>query len=235
MTRADPTASSTPSIDSLVATGRGDDGTTGLLYGGPRIAKDDPRTEAYGTVDEAVAALGLARAELGTKRQYGVLNPALASLAEVILRIQRELFVVGAEMATTPEAWDRLEDGRTRVSAAMVAEMTILLEDLERRIEMPREFVIPGETRTSAALELARTIVRRAERRAVTLGRDGSIAGDHLLPYLNRLADVVWVLARAAEQAEARTSTPARTDARRRTRPASASVDQTEPGGAQTR
>lgn len=211
-----------PSIDSLVATGRGDDGTTGLLYGGPRVSKDDPRTEAYGTVDEAVAALGLARAELGSKGQYGVLNPALASLAEAILRIQRELFVVGAELATTPNAWDRLEDGRTRVSAEMVDGLTVLLEDLERRIEMPREFVVPGETRTSASLELARTIVRRAERRAVALGRDGLIPGRHLLPYLNRLADLVWVLARVAEQAEARTSTPARADGRRRTRPATA-------------
>ncbi len=207
-------------IDSLVATGRGDDGTTGLLYGGPRIGKDDPRTEAYGTVDEAVAALGLARAELGLKGQYGVLNPALASLGEVILRIQRELFVVGAELATTPEAWDRLEDGRTRVSEAMVEGLTTLLTDLERRIEMPREFVVPGETKTSAALELARTILRRAERRAVALGREGLLPGPHLLPYLNRLADLAWVLARAAEQAEARTSTPSRAGGRRRTRPA---------------
>src|SRR5450759_4086733 len=124
--------SATPGpIDSLVATGKGDDGTTGLLYGGPRISKDDPRTEAYGTIDEAVAALGLARAELGLKDRYGVLNPALAA---VILLIQRELFVVGAELATTPEAWDRLEAGRTKVSEAMVAGITELLTDLEKRI-----------------------------------------------------------------------------------------------------
>ncbi|MBI3745981.1 MAG: ATP:cob(I)alamin adenosyltransferase, partial [Chloroflexi bacterium] len=81
-------------MDSVVATTRGDDGTTGLLYGGPRIEKDDPRTEAYGTIDEAVAALGIARAELGLKAQYGILGPALGTLAEVILRLQRELFVV---------------------------------------------------------------------------------------------------------------------------------------------
>ncbi len=216
-------------IDSLVATGRGDDGTTGLLFGGPRVHKDDPRTEAYGTVDEAVAALGLARAELGTKAQYGVLNPPLASLVEIILRLQRELFVVGAELATTPDAWDRLEDGRTRVSADMVDGLTTLLEDLERRIEMPREFVVPGETRTSAALELARTILRRAERRAVALGHSDLLPGPHLLPYLNRLADLVWVLARAAEQAEARTSTPARSGGRRRTRPAAAKPPATPP------
>jgi cob(I)alamin adenosyltransferase len=229
MTPDDATASEVAAapdpIDSLVATGKGDDGTTGLLFGGPRVAKDDPRTEAYGTIDEAVAALGLARAELGIKGQYGVLNPALASLAEVILRIQRELFVVGAELATTPAAWDRLEDGRTRVSAAMVKDLTALLADLERRIEMPQEFVVPGETRTSAALELARTILRRAERRVVPLGRDGLLPGEHLLPYLNRLADLVWVLARAAEQAEARTSTPARSEGRRRVRRAPPPAD----------
>ena len=206
------------SIDSLVATGRGDDGTTGLLYGGARVSKDDPRTEAYGTVDEAVAALGLARAEIGAEARHGTANPALIELGEVILRLQRELFVVGAELATTPEAWDRLEDGRTRVSASMVDGLTVLLEELERRITMPREFVVPGETRTSAALELARTIVRRAERRAVALDRTGLLPGRHLLPYLNRLADLAWVLARAAEQAEARTSTPARTTGPRRSR-----------------
>jgi cob(I)alamin adenosyltransferase len=207
-------------IDSVVSTGRGDDGTTGLLYGGPRIRKDDARTEAYGTVDEAVAALGLARAELGLKSQYGTLNPGLASVAELILRLQRELFVVGAELATTPAAVDRLEDGQTRVSAAMVESLTALVVDLEKRIEMPREFVVPGETRTSAALELARTIIRRAERRAVTLETQDLLSGEHLLPYLNRLADLVWVLARVAEQAEARTSTPARPAGRRRTQAA---------------
>jgi cob(I)alamin adenosyltransferase len=205
-------------IDSVVATGRGDDGTTGLLYGGPRIRKDDARTEAYGTVDEAVAALGLARAELGLKSQYGTLNPGLASVAELILRLQRELFVVGAELATTPAATGRLEDGQTRVSAAMVESLTALVVDLEKRIEMPREFVVPGETRTSAALELARTIIRRAERRAVTLEAQDLLSGKHLLPYLNRLADLVWVLARVAEQAESRTSTPARTASHRRTK-----------------
>jgi cob(I)alamin adenosyltransferase len=201
----------------MVATTRGDDGTTGLLYGGARIQKDDPRAEAYGTIDEAVAALGLARANLGVKRRSGTLNLPIGGLAELILRFQRELFVVGAELASNPEAWDRLEDGTTRVSSQMVANLETLLLELEAAITMPTEFVVPGETPTSAALELARTILRRAERRAVGLRRDGLVPGDHLLPYLNRLADLVWVLARAAEQAEARSATPARTDGRRRT------------------
>jgi len=197
---------------SAIATGRGDDGTTGLLYGGDRIPKDDLRTEAYGTLDEAVAALGLARAELELKRQLDVLPPALDQIATIILRIQRELFVAGAELAANPAAWDRLRDGATRVSVGMVAGIDALLEDFEARIAFPNEFIVPGETRTSAALELARTILRRAERRAVTLGRADLVPGAHLLPYLNRLADLLWVLARAAEQAEARTATAARTD-----------------------
>ena len=197
-------------IDSVVATTKGDDGTTGLLYGGARISKDDIRTEAYGTVDEAVAALGLARANLGAKRRTGTLAAPLGGLADLILRFQRELFVVGAELATNPEAWDRLEDGRTRVSEAMVDGVEQVLVELEASIQMPREFVVPGETPTSASLELARTVLRRAERRAVGLREEGLIPGENLIPYLNRLADLVWVLARAAEQAESRTATPAR-------------------------
>ena len=209
-------------IDSVVATTKGDDGTTGLLYGGARIGKDDPRAEAYGTIDEAVAALGLARANLGAKRRIGTVGPSLGGLAPLILRIQRELFVVGAELATNPDAWDRLQDGQTRVSEAMVREIERDLVELERNIEMPKEFVVPGETVTSAALELARTVLRRAERRAVALQRDGLVPGPYLIPYLNRLADLVWVLARAAERAESRSATPAR-------RPGAASRRETAP------
>jgi cob(I)alamin adenosyltransferase len=205
-----------PGFDSAVATGKGDDGTTGLLFGGERISKDDARAEAYGTIDEAVAALGLARAELGLKLQYGVIPPGLAGLAELILRLQRELFVVAAELATNPSAWDRLEDDRTRVSAAMVEGLDGLLRDFESHVEMPTEFVVPGESRTSAALELARTILRRAERRAVGLSRQELVPGPFLLPYLNRLADLLWVLARAAEQAESRRAPPSRPARRRK-------------------
>jgi cob(I)alamin adenosyltransferase len=206
----------TEDFESAVATRKGDDGTTGLLYGGDRIAKDDLRTEAYGTIDEAVAALGLARAQLGLKDRLGVLSVGFGDLPDVILRIQRELFVAAAELATNPDAWDRLEDDRTRVSVAMVEGVERLLREAEAHITMPHEFVVPGETPTSAALEVARTTLRRAERRAVTLGREGLIPGPHLLPYLNRVADLLWVLARAAEQAEARSATPSRPDRRRR-------------------
>ena len=203
---------------SAVATKKGDDGTTGLLFGGDRIPKDDLRTEAYGTLDETVAALGLARAELDARRRLGALPPALAEIEPLVLRIQRELFVAGAELAANPVAWDRLQNGTTRVSAAMVSGVEAVLADYEARIAFPKEFVVAGETRTSAALELARTIVRRAERRAVTLDRAGLVPGPHLLAYLNRLADLLWVLARAAEQAEAHTATAARTRDRARRR-----------------
>jgi cob(I)alamin adenosyltransferase len=203
---------------SAVATKKGDDGTTGLLFGGDRIPKDDLRTEAYGTLDETVAALGLARAELDARRRLGALPPALAEIEPLVLRIQRELFVAGAELAANPVAWDRLQDGTTRVSAAMVSGVEAVLADYEARIAFPKEFVVAGETRTSAALELARTIVRRAERRAVTLDRAGLVPGPYLLPYLNRLADLLWVLARAAEQVEAHTATAARTRDRARRR-----------------
>jgi cob(I)alamin adenosyltransferase len=190
-----------------VATGRGDDGSTGLLFGGDRVPKDDARTEAYGTVDEAVAALGLARAEMAMKGQYGVLTPTLASLDDLILRFQRELFVVGAELAANPDARDRLQDNVSRVSEQMVEGVEATLAELEAHVTLPTEFVVPGESRVSASLELARTIVRRAERRVVGLHRQG-LAGQWALPYLNRLADLLWVLARAAEVAESR---PART------------------------
>lgn len=202
--------------DSAVATGRGDDGTTGLLFGGDRVSKDDLRTEAYGAIDEAVAALGMARAELNMKREYGVLSPGLTRLPDLLLRFQRELFVVGAELATAPGMEERQVAGVSRVSAEMVAGLDEVLAEMERHIEIPREFIVPGETRLSAALEVARTILRRAERRAVAVRRAGLLPAEWLLPYLNRLADLVWILARAAELGEARDATPARPGRRRR-------------------
>ncbi|RLT49133.1 MAG: cob(I)yrinic acid a,c-diamide adenosyltransferase [Candidatus Limnocylindrus sp. ZSMar2m-chloro-G89] len=183
---------------SKVATGKGDEGTTGLLFGGNRISKDDVRTEAYGTVDEATAALGMARAEL-----IGLGGAGIAALDETILSIQRDLFVVGAELATNPDAWSRLEDGRTKVSPKMLARINALLATTEAAIVFPKDFVIPGSSKASSAIELARTIIRRAERWCVTLGREGLLPGEHLLAYLNRLADLLWLLARQAETLEA--------------------------------
>jgi len=183
---------------SKVATGKGDEGTTGLLFGGNRISKDDVRTEAYGTVDEATAALGMARAEL-----IGLTGAGIAALDETILSIQRDLFVVGAELATNPDAWSRLEDGRTKVSPKMLARINALLATTEAAIVFPKDFVIPGSSKASSAIELARTIIRRAERWCVTLGREGLLPGEHLLAYMNRLADLLWLLARQAETLEA--------------------------------
>jgi cob(I)alamin adenosyltransferase len=202
-------------FDSAVATRRGDDGTTGLLFGGSRVPKDDLRTEAYGTIDEAVAALGIARAQLGVKDRLGTLNVGFGELPAILLRLQRELFVAAAELATQRDAWDRQQPGVSRVDAAMVEGLESMLREAELHVTMPTEFVVPGETPTSAAIELARTILRRAERRAVTLRTEGLIPGPYLLPYLNRLADLLWVLARAAEQAEARSAPPSRPDRRR--------------------
>jgi cob(I)alamin adenosyltransferase len=195
---------------SAVATGKGDDGTTGLLYGG-RIAKDDARAEAYGTIDEAVACLGLARAELGELAAAGSLPAQLAGLDGTLLKLQRDLFVAGAELATNPDAWDRLRDGQTRVDEPMLIELEEMLRDAESRMEMPREFVVPGADRVSAALEVSRTVVRRAERRVIALDHDRLVPGAWLMPYLNRLADLLWVLARQAEQAGRGGTTTVRT------------------------
>lgn len=172
-----------------VYTRTGDDGTTGLLFGG-RVAKDSPGPTAYGATDEAVAALGLARAEA----QRG------SELDALLVRLQRELFVVGAELATDPGRRDRLEDGVTRVTADMVRALEPVIDDVAARFDPPQEFVLPGETRLAAALDLARTIVRRAEREAVAALHAGWLEpGSAVVAYLNRLADLVYTLARWQE------------------------------------
>ena len=215
--------------DSAVATGRGDDGTTALLFGGERVSKDDLRTEAYGAVDEAVAALGLARAELWWRAGPERSRPTWRAWIELMLRIQRELFVVGAELATNPEARARARDDVTRVSQHMVDGVDEMLREMEGRIVLPSEFVVPGETRLSAGLEMGRTVLRRAERRAVTLSHhDEELANSRLLPYLNRLADLLWVLARAAEQAEERAATVARPERKQARGTGTASTERSE-------
>lgn len=171
-----------------IYTRRGDDGTTGLLYGG-RIGKDDLGPEAYGTTDEAVAALGAARALAD--------GPA----AEAILAVQRSLFVAGAELATAPDNRYKLVDGDSRVTAAMVSGLEAEIDEVVGRVGMPTEFVVPGGSPLAAALDVARTVVRRAERRCVAFAAAGGLEGSHVVPYLNRLADYLYMLARAAEDA----------------------------------
>jgi cob(I)alamin adenosyltransferase len=178
-----------------IYTRKGDRGTTGLLFGGARVSKADPRTEAYGSVDEAVAALGLARALLapGTDRTE-------ARLIDLALRLQRELFVAGAELATHLDRRGRLVPGMTRVTADMVTDLEALIDALEADYPMPAEFVLPGETKAGSAFDLARTIVRRAERRSVALAETDALPADsQVVPYLNRLADLLFVMARAAD------------------------------------
>lgn len=172
-----------------VYTRSGDDGTTGLFYGG-RVAKDDPGPAAYGTVDEAVSALGLARADA----------PRGEELDLLLIRLQRELFVAGAELATGPEHRAKLVDGVSRVTHTMVEALEPLIDDLTGRFDPPQEFVLPGETRTAAAIDVARTVVRRAERDAVSAVRVGWLEPEsQVVPYLNRLADLCWTIARWQE------------------------------------
>ena len=194
----DPAPQRRPGIaDSQVATGKGDDGTTGLLYGG-RVSKDDPRTEAYGTVDEAAAAIGVARAEVPHAVAAGA--ALQADFGALLLRIQRELVVLAAELATNPDRTDAWRPGVTQVTEAMLTGLEEVLRDSEARIVIGNEFVMPGADRLSAALEVARATVRRAERRTVTLLGEGA-ARSLVVAYLNRLADLLWVLAREVEAA----------------------------------
>ena len=171
-----------------ITTGHGDGGETGLLYGG-RIPKDDIHTEAYGSLDEAISALGLARALTDS-----------ADRATRILELQRELFVVGAELATGPGHRADLERHFNVVTPAMSDALEAEIHDLEARVPLPGGFVIPGGTQVGAALDLARTLVRRAERRTVSLQRAGGLENPEVLRYLNRCSDLLFMLAREAEQ-----------------------------------
>lgn len=177
-----------------IYTRKGDTGSTGLLFGGDRISKADLRADAYGTTDEAVSALGMARAAIGAET-----DRVEVRLAALILRLQRELFVVGAELATHPDRRDRLTDESTRVTPGMIAALEREIDSLEELVEQPREFVLPGESLTGAALDLARTTIRRAERRSVALAEAGGLPDSSVVPYLNRLADLVFVMARVAD------------------------------------
>ncbi len=167
-----------------IYTRRGDKGTTGLLHGG-RVAKDDARIEALGAVDEAQAALGLARAEVARG----------CELDELLVGLARDLWVLMAEVGTGAERRDRLEPGTTATTPAMVERLEALVDDLASRFATPHGFVVPGQGPPAAQLDLARAVVRRAERRVVALALDGSAAP----AYLNRLSDLLWTMARWQE------------------------------------
>jgi cob(I)alamin adenosyltransferase len=169
----------------------GDDGTTGLYFGG-RVAKDAAVIELNGAVDEAQAALGWARS----------LSSSGSRLDELLIGVERDLWVLMAEVATAPSNRHKLVAEKTLVTRTMIERLEASIDALADEIEMPQEFVVPGETNLSAALDVARTVVRRAERVAVTHRVEGSF----VTPYLNRLSDLVWSMARWAEGAQHRTA-----------------------------
>jgi cob(I)alamin adenosyltransferase len=171
-----------------IYTRKGDDGTTSLWYGG-RIAKSDARTDAYGTLDEAASALGVARS----------LCEPDSELAADILRLQDDLFIAGAELATAPEASDRLEDGVSRVTDVIVASLEPAIDRYMERVELPPKFVIPGGTQLSGQLDLARAIIRRAERRVVELDLADPLPSRAVLRFLNRASDLAYAMARFAD------------------------------------
>lgn len=165
-----------------IYTGGGDDGSTGLYYGG-RVSKSDAAPEAYGTVDETVAALGVARS---------LADPETAAR---LIDLQRQLFVVGAELATDPANRNKLSAGVSLVTAAMVAALEQRIDVIVEETGVPTEFIVPGGNPLAAALDNARAVARRAERRAVA----AVTADSQVVPYLNRLADLLYMEARAAE------------------------------------
>ena len=167
-----------------IYTGKGDDGTTGLLYGG-RTRKDAPVIEANGAIDEAQACIGVARAEVVRGSEVD----------DILTGVERDLWILMAEMATAPENRHKLTPGESLVTEEMVVAITTVTDDLAERFTMPREFVIPGQNRVSALLDVARTVVRRAERLAVGVVADGS----WIIPYLNRLSSLLWAAARWQE------------------------------------
>ena len=180
-----------------IYTRKGDDGTTGLLYGG-RVGKSSPRIELNGAVDEAQAALGAARAE----------SPPGSELDGLLVTLERELYVLMAEVATAPGNRRKLVPGESLVTEEMVRRLEEWIDALSERFSMPEEFVVPGANRVAAALDVARTVVRRAERVLVSAGpleraeAGPSASGDaasNVGPYLNRLSDLLWVMARWQE------------------------------------
>jgi len=166
-----------------IYTKTGDDGETGL-FGGPRVAKDDVRIEAYGAVDELNAWIGMVRAEHPT-----------APIEGVLARIQHELFSVGAELATPdPDAFHLRQIGESQIAALETA-----IDRHEALLAPLKQFVLPGGTKAAAQLHVARCVCRRAERRLITLAKaEPHCSFQTLIVYINRLSDLLFVLARAA-------------------------------------
>jgi cob(I)alamin adenosyltransferase len=172
-------------------TGRGDDGFTGLL-GPERVPKHDLRPEAYGTVDEVQAVLGVARASGCTQ-----------ATAEVVLSIQKDLHRLMAELAGAGSEKSAFSGSITQEH---VGRLEGWIAETEARVELPRAFVVPGDSKPGAFLHHARTVARRAERRVVHLAHEGFLPNDDLIRYLNRLSSLLFALACAEDQAVAGTA-----------------------------
>ena len=173
-----------------IATKTGDKGTTALMYG-RRVSKIDPRVEAYGTVDELNAALGLARA-----------TAAESMVQETVFSVQKELIILMGELAVADKDRERyLKDGYQLVTSGMVDRLTVCVDDLEKnhRVDF-KHWVTPGNSLHSAALDLARTTCRRAERRIIALSDLSEYVNPEAIRYLNRLSDLLWLFARYVEQ-----------------------------------
>ena len=167
-----------------VTTGTGDTGYTGLL-GEQRVPKYDPRPDTFGTVDEATSALGLARALTSN-----------TEVKQIIYQVQQELYLLMGELATPPENYEKMG---LRMTPEHVQRLEQVENALKAEVEIPNKFIIPGDTPDGAALDLARTIIRRAERMAVKLLHDGVIQNGEVVRYLNRLSDLIFILARYIE------------------------------------
>ncbi len=165
-------------------TRKGDDGTTGLLGEG-RLPKYHPRMEAIGALDEATATLGLARSLVQD-----------AALQPILLQAQRDLYGLMAEVAATPENAAQFRS----INASRVAWLESKTDSLSAKVQMPKEFILPGETQGSGALALARTVVRRAERRIAALLDTGELENQELLRYLNRLSSLCFLMELAENQ-----------------------------------
>ena len=176
---------SIPPLVMSIATKTGDGGETSLMYG-RRVPKNDPRVEAYGAVDELNAALGVARV---MAEDSFVRNEVLA--------IQKELITVMGELATAPEDLERYQrDGFTRTSADLVDRLSSMVDHLEKeKLVSYKGWAIPGDTAVGAALDVARTTCRRAERRVAQLATTSAV-NPEILRYLNRLSDLCWLLER---------------------------------------
>ena len=167
-----------------IYTRSGDDGTTGLLFGG-RVAKTHARCEAYGEADLAVSAMGLARAFSNDRR-----------VKDILLLTQREMFTVESELATDDENYHLFTNTFHAITGENVAHLERLIDELKEEVELPPKFIIPGASPASSALDLARSAIRGAERRMVALDEQGMIANPELLRYVNRLSDLLFILAR---------------------------------------